>query len=401
MTEPFCIDSRLLGTEKNLLIDGGFSWIPTIPKDVWHLSGSCKLRSDRCLDTLGRLNHRPLDVSPPKKYANMMSTVMSGSCVSPPWSQVMTARDHRTFVEGLINSAKEALATFSKDYYTNVWVPQSRVLRSLQPAKVSDERFREVLAASGMNSRVIEGFRPGPSGYADPIEYDRFGTRTGRLTVESGPGILTVKKDFRDMIIPSNPDGKIVYFDFAALEARVLLYEAGGRCDDVDMYSYINRELFGGTAERKAIKGAVISELYGSSKAALGAALGISGKDLDDFVGKVKGFFRTSDLKKRVKEEFLKTGCITNRHGRKIVIEEPLDHIFVNSYAQSTGVDVSLLGFSEIVDQFAGRPGIRPLFVLHDALILDVDYEDLEFVSNIKSVKVPGYVQKFPITGTL
>ncbi len=253
------------------------------------------------------------------------------------------------------------------------------------------------MAEMSVNSRVVEGFRPGQGGYAAPVVYDRFGTRTGRLTVASGPNVLTLKKDYRDMIVSSYTGGKIAYIDFAALEARVLLYEAGGRCDDIDIYTYINNELFNGAASRRAIKGAVISELYGSSKSALGAALGIHGKELDDFVGKVKGLFKTSDLCKRVKDQFLKTAHITNKYGRRVHIEDPLDHIFVNSYAQSTGVDVSLLGFSEIAKMLAGKPGIRPLFVLHDALIMDVSPENLDLVAGLKEVLVPGYTQSFPL----
>ena len=397
MTISLCIDSVLLGTEKNLVIDDGYHWTSNIPMNSWHLSGKIKLYSDRCLDTLLRLNGIDLDINPPKKYVAAMMHFMSGSNVPIPWSQVMPDKAYRAFVKNLINQVTELSASFIENYYVNTWVPQSIVLRSLQRSKVTKTRFNEVLTESGMNSRVIESFRPDDSGYASPVAYDRFGTRTGRLTIQSGPSILTLKKEYRDMLCSSFEGGKIAYIDFAALEARVLLYEAGGECNDVDMYSYISRELFGGNASRKAIKGAVISELYGSSKAALGVVLGIKGKELDDFVSKVKDFFKTSDLRKRLKDQFLKHGYITNRYGRRVPIEEPLDHIFINSYAQSTGVDVSLLGFSKVVDSLSGCSGIRPLFVLHDALILDVSPECLAQLEKIKDVEVPGYQQKFPL----
>jgi len=384
-----------MGTERNLLVDGGYRWVDHVPESTWHLSGELKLHSDRCLDTLLRLNSRVVDVSPPARFVNAMSQLMSGSHVAIPWAHVMPEREHRAHVRKLINEASEALETISKDYYVNTWVPQSTVLRSLQPARVSQARYREVLALAGNNAKSIENFCPNDNGFAATVAYDRFGTRTGRLTVDHGPGILTLKRDYRDMLVPSDPKGCIAYIDFAALEARIMLYEAGGRCDEHDMYAFISRELFGGTASRDSIKLAVISELYGVGKHTLGDQLGIAGKELDGFIGKVKRFFRGKELLKRVKGEFIKTGMITNRHGRKIVIDEPLDHILINSYAQSTGVDVSLLGFSDIVRQLQHLPGIRPLFVLHDALILDVPAVDLEAVKAIKQVKVPGYVQNF------
>lgn len=395
--EQICIDSSILGTEKHLILDEGYLWSSAVPAGFWHLSGAPKTNSDRCLDTLLKLNGTEVDLTPPQRFVSAMSSIVSGSIQALPWSHIMPADAHRTFVKRLVKLMKETFPTLNRGFYESVWVPQSHVLRSLVAPRVDRQRFEQVLEESGMNHRVVDGFRPGADGFAAPVVYDRFGTRTGRLTVQSGPNILTVKKQYRDMIVPSRPGGKIISLDFSALEARVLLYEAGGNCPDVDLYTYISSEVFGGSVDRKAAKGAVISELYGSSKAALGKALGISGQELDSFVLKVKSYFKTNELKKRVKDEFLKTGHITNRYGRRVVIEDPLDHIFVNSYAQSTGADVAFLGFSNVVRELESRPGIRPIFVLHDALILDVAPEDISHVLSIKEVKVPGYVQVFPV----
>lgn len=397
MTGVLCVASKLLGTEKNLLVDDGYRWVETVPPAAWHLSGGIKPDSDLCLDTIFRLSGTTLDTSPPVKYVKAMSSLVSGTLDVVPWSHVMSTREHRAFVKKIINGAMDAIQKYSKDYYLNTWVPESLVLRSLHPAKISRKRYEECVREAGTNSRALEGFAPGWDGYATPVNYDRFGTRTGRLTVSSGPGILTLKKEYRNVVVPSTEGGKIVYVDFAALEARIVLYEAGGRCDAPDLYDNISNEVFGGKVPRKSVKIAVISELYGSGKAALGESLGISGTELDEFVGKVRRYFRTDELKTRVKEQFVKEGYITNRHGRRINIDEPIDRIFVNSYVQSTGVDVALLGFSEIVRSLSKHSRIRPLFVLHDALVLDVPGDCVEEVKKITHVKVPGYVQKFPL----
>lgn len=393
--EQICIDSGILGTEKHLLLDDGYRWSSVVPNDFWHLSGLHKTPSDKCLDTLLKLNGVKLDVHPPQKFVSAMTSVMSGSVQQPPWGYVMPGDAHKAFMKRLVNETKETFTSLNREFYETVWVPQATVLKSLRPMKINGKRFLQVLEESGMNHRVIDSFRPDPQGFSSSIVYDRFGTRTGRLTAKSGPNVLTLKKDFRDMIVSSFSGGSIVSVDFSALEARILLYEGGGVCPEADLYSYISSQVFGGSVSRKMIKGAVISELYGSSKAALGNALGISGKELDDFVSRVKNFFRTIDLKKKVKGEFIQKGHITNHYGRRIAIEDPLDHIFVNSWAQSTGVDVSLLGFSKIVESLAGDPGVRPLFVLHDALILDVHPDSMQSVQSIKSINVPGFSQEF------
>lgn len=394
---PFCIDAGLLGTEKHLLCsDGGFSWHAAVPAETWHLSGGVKPDSDWCLDTALRLGPAQVDAAPPAKFANAMATVCSGSIDSSPvpWQRVMPARAHRAFVQGIVDAVAVAMAKAPLDYYRGTWVPGNRVIRSLRPAKVNAARFQGLVEAQVGNIASVKSFAHDYTGHAMPVTYDRFGTLTGRLTVTQGPQILTLKREYRDLLVPDT-DGCIVSIDFAALEARVLLYEAGRYCDEQDLYGMIARDL---GQERKAVKGAVISELYGSSKYALGKALGIEGKELNSFVRKVKAYFNTPVLLKRIKQQFVETGRVINRYGRPVVIDEPLDHIFINYYAQSSGVDVTLLGFSQVVERLAREaPGVRPLYLLHDALILDVPASHLDLVMAIDKVTVPGYVQSFPL----
>ena len=59
-------------------------------------------------------------------------------------------------------------------------------------------------------------------------------------------------------------------------------------------------------------------------------------------------------------------------------------------------MDVSMIGFNNIIKQL-GTDGVRPLYVLHDALILDVRSDRLKDVENISSVKVHGYEAAFPL----
>lgn len=340
-----------------------------------------------------RLGGVVLDLSPPKQFVTAMELVASGSS-KIPWQWAMPSRTHRAFVQGIVKQVAEAFEKLPIDYYRAAWVPGNAVIRSLQRAKVDVERFQALVDAGVGNVKVVETFRPDFMGYAMPVTYDRFGTLTGRLTVTQGPSILTLKREYRDLLVPET-NGCIVSVDFAALEARVLLYEAGRRCDEQDLYGMIAREL---GYDRKAVKGAVISELYGSSKYALGKALGIEGKELNSFVKKVKAYFNTPELLKRIKKQFVETGKVINRYGRPVLIDEPLDHIFINYYAQSSGVDVTLLGFSKLVKKFElEAPGVRPLYLLHDALILDVPQAHMEMVMGTRSVTVPGYVQAFPV----
>lgn len=185
--------------------------------------------------------------------------------------------------------------------------------------------------------------------------------------------------------------------DFSALEARIVLAEAGVMPRGDDIYTQVSSDLFGGSIPRDVIKVAVLAELYGASKSMLSNRLGMSGKKLDTFVDSMRSYFRTDELKRRLKADFESTGFVHNRYGRPLTIDDASsDHLFVNTYAQSTGVDVSLLGFRSVLDRL-GTDGIRPLFVLHDALILDVREDRIADVSAVSSATVPTYDADFPL----
>jgi hypothetical protein len=308
----------------------------------------------------------------------------------------MPSQSYKGFVKNLIKYIADSIEELPKDYYKNTWCPGGQLLCSLKAARVDTSIYKEISANIEHDSGAFDTFRPGAGGYISSIVYDRFATRTGRLTVSSGPNILTLKKEYRRMLKSTFSDGKICSLDFGALEARIILAEAGKSSSSPDLYASIAKDLFGDSIDRTIVKAAVISELYGASKNALASRLGISGYKLEEFITSIRTYFGVAELRKRLKAEFIKIGKIRNRHGRFLDLDDPQDHLFVNTYAQSTGVDVALLGFKAVMDRL-GTDGVRPLFVLHDALILDVRNDRLPDVESVSSVAVPGYDTEFPL----
>lgn len=391
--ESFCVNASVLGTERHLLCtQEGFSWKHFVPDETWHLSGHIKYADDWCLDSLLKVSKVEIDVSPEKQFVKAMQLVSSGSQI--PWRFVMPSQRHKDFTKKIVEGVKEVMPKLRFEYFKGTWVHGNAVLRCLQRTCVDRARYDDLISQKVGNARAVESFEPDADGFADEIRYNRFGTLTGRLTVEKGPMILTVNRAYRDLLLPSR-SGHIVSIDFSALEVRILLYESGKSCDDEDLYESIARQI---GKDRKQVKGAVISELYGSSKRALGLALGMEGVELDRFVVEVKQYFNTSGVLAAKKSEFIKAGNITNKYGRLVEVDNPLDHIFVNYYSQSTGTDVTMLGFSKIAKLLQKiAPDVRPLFLLHDAFILDVPESSMEIVKRITSVRVRGYEQKFPL----
>jgi hypothetical protein len=366
-----------------------------VPDGAWHLSGQIKLDSEFCLDTLYRLAGIELPTMPAPQFIRSMEH-FSGSLGSTdvPWRFVLPENEHRDFTKKLVTAIGGTIGTLPFDYYTTVWVPGNAVIRALRPGYVDKHLWKELIDVGEGNMPALRSFEPNRLGRMPAVEYDRFRTLTGRLTVATGPQILTLKREHRKILRSRHGnDGQVISLDFAALEARILLYEHGGRCDEPDLYQMIAREL---GYERKAIKGAVISELYGSSKRALGVQLGIEGAALDEFVQRVKRYFSTHELLARIKAQFLKTGKIMNRHGRPIVVDEPLDNLFIAYYGQSSGVDITLLGFRQVIDQLTSvAPRSVPIFLLHDAILIDAHKDEVPAIRAINSLRIKGYVQRF------
>lgn len=388
----FVIDSRYLGTSRHVVGDvDGYAVSDSVPRDAWHLDG--RLKSGRCLDTLLRLEGKT-PARPPEKYTTIATQLVPVN-VDVPWRHFLPEDVFRIFFRNVVEETKETFSKLPFDYHETVWMAGNRLLSSLRPAKIDATAFEAALAVNP-GSPGLESFRPKRSGFSHPVAYDRLATRTGRLTVTDGPNILLLKKEYRKILRTSFDEGEVVSLDFRALEARVVLAETDRRPPTGDLYDQLAMSLFGGSVNRDVVKTAVIAELYGASRSSLGHRLGVSQGQLDEFISVIRRHFDVDALRRRLRESMDTMGRTRSRFGRPITVPAGQEGILVNSYAQSTGVDVSILGFDSVVTML-GTEGIRPLFVLHDALILDVRRDRLADVNAIDSVSIQGYEYPFPL----
>lgn len=391
---PFVIDAKILGTKKHLRCVGDISsWVDKVLVSDYHLSGNEK--HGKCLDTLLHLGCQSLDLLPSKNFVKAMSFVTQREDI--PWQKIMPSKTHEVFVKSVLDQITVAMVKLPFSYQMTTWEQGNGVLNSLCDIHVDIDEYNKIIASGDGNIGALNSFKPIDSlGTVKKPKYDRFGTRTGRMTIKKGAQILTLKKEHRKMLRSKFGDeGCIVSLDFAALEVRVMLYEAGNSFDDVDLYGSIARDHFGGTIERNVVKKAMIAEIYGQKKHTLGRALGISGKQLDDFIGRSRELFKIDVIKNKIKKEFINNCHITNKYGRCILINEPIDKIFINSYAQSTGVDVSLLGFKQIVDATKNDNDIEPIAMIHDAMLFDCKKSKVNRLREFDKVVVDGYKQPF------
>ena len=304
--------------------------------------------------------------------------------------------EFREFFKKVVQETTDVFSELPFDYYETAWAAGNRVLSVLRPVRIDPNGFQAALEKYENGMPGLESFRPKKSGFAHSVTYDRFATRTGRLTVTEGPNILLLKKDLRSFLSSSFDGGSVVSLDFRALEARIVLAEAGRHSDAEDMYDDIARNLFGARISRDIVKTAVLAELYGISRSSLKNRLGVSEDVLSSFIGGIKDHFMLESLRTRLKTQVDSRGFIRNRFGRPISVPAGQDNLLVNSYAQSSGVDVSMIGFDAVIKRL-GDDGIRPLFVLHDAIILDVRPDRLDDVKSCTHAPVESYENLFPL----
>jgi len=390
-----CVSNTLLGTEKSLCFNSespeSFYWTENVPRDFYVLKTYHDQNASDCLNTILKLYRQDMLFDIPSNINRMLSQL--GATRSSVWSKYVSQKAHRDFTKNLVDRLMVTLPKVSKHYYEGTWVKETPSLQALKSIRVDKSVLRDLVQARDGNVASLKTFLPDENGFVGRVEYDRMNTLTGRLTVMSGPHVLTLKKEHRARLLRSvYDDGVILSVDFSELEPRICLYEANGTCNSSDLYSWVAERAQVTSLDRSKIKEIIISEIYGSGKS---SEFLPEESRLYEFA---KSTFKTKKLVKRLKQQVADDSYVMNAFGRPIFVDDIKDHVLVNYFAQSSGVDVVLLGFAGLIKQYEQiSKKIRPLFFVHDAMYVDVPREFVDLVKSIDFVKTKRYVQAFPL----
>lgn len=387
----FYLRPEVIGTaDAGLFVSSeGYAWHRRRPTGVWCVRPVEILPGEvASVNDVVKLEGKILNLSPPDRFTKSVVGIPEGS--RPLWSMMLSRRDYRSFLDSLVHDIHEATTGIYTSYYETAWTAHTKLFNSIQRFAKPNE---DILNESG-NSDVA-GFKS-RFGFCEPIVYNRIGTRTGRLTISSGPPILTLKKDARKFLRSRWGDnGVLLSLDFSALEVRLLMSDDTSQVTQQDPYIDLSHSL-NGLLDRTQSKLALISTVYGSSEHGLTQSLGLPLSEVSKVHNVITSKFGVEKLVNRLRSEFLDKKCIRNKYGRRIALPDSSDGTLLNSYLQSTGVDVALWGFLEIVNRLNEEWAV-PVAVLHDALILDVTKEFAQKIGESLAVQVPGYIGKFPL----
>ena len=269
-----------------------------------------------------------------------------------------------------------------------------KIFECLDHAKInliSYRVFKELEKNETILSNLLS-FKP-INGFASKAQYNQIATISGRLTDQSGcPKILTLPARCRKIFESRwQRDGELLYIDFKNLEPRVIR-KINGKDAAEDIYTEISKSL-DFEVDRVIIKRGIISTLYGASSQIKGLSKDRSESVLDE----TKKYFDLNSILEKA-SIINDIGCRNNYFGRPIWnIEETKENKLINNYIQSTAVDIALSYFSELCMKI-NLELCKPIFIIHDALILDVHND---YINDIMDILKKGYNCKklghFPI----
>ena len=384
----FAITRNVLRCDRHLIrTDEGYSWIDDIPTGTMTYDTDFLPRD--CVRTSLHLVGKSLEERESmERYTKALGSIPADE--RPPLCSFLPKEEYKGFTTRIVKKLEEHMQVPS--YYEQHYSKHTQVFDALQRALVHLNKISQHSAESDANRPVLASFFPDVDNRCRPVKYDRVSGRTGRLKVASGPSILTLKKEYRDILRSRFDNGKIISVDYKSLEARAFLYLSGGTESEDDIYAAVATKLFNGEYPRHIVKACVISLLYGMGDTSLAIKLNLDKGKVRKLSRAVRKHFGYDELKTRLESQ-LKGDVISNHYGR--VISVPDERLLLNTYVQSSAVDIVLHGFLNIIKAVPEKQAV-PLFVLHDALIMDAS-QDFDVESVRVAETVPGFDGHFPV----
>ena len=250
---------------------------------------------------------------------------------------------------------KHVLQNFVRPKNYRFLLSLSKVIEDIKhyKLKVSPSRIR-------LDSDRARTFYKKINNTAPYINYDIFGSKTGRLTTKKNSfPILTLDKNYRPILSPNND--YFVELDFNSAEIRTFLALQGVKQPEEDIHAFIAENVFNGQFSREETKKKVFAWFYNPEA---------KNEELD------KLFNKQAVLKK-----YWDGTHVNTFYDRRI--EADKKHA-LNYLIQSTTSDLFLKRMIDIWEKLEGRRS-HVAFSVHDSLVIDYHFEDKDLLKEIVS----------------
>ena len=235
-----------------------------------------------------------------------------------------------------------------------------------QNLKVSPDECRHLLVSSA-DRNSVKKILAGPH----HIDYNLFGTVTGRLT--TGPGslpILTMKKTHRKLIKPQND--WFLSLDYNGAEARTVTALMGHEQPDGDIHEWNIRNIFKNPGmPREEAKTLFFAWIYNPNSQAIKDSI----------------YDRNAVLKEYYDGEKVHTPM-----RRTIAVD---DHRALNYLIQSTCADLTL-DRAVALDTFLENKKSFVSHIVHDEVVIDLDDSERDLVPQMREIFEETQLGRFP-----
>ena len=378
------ISRHFLGSRQHaLIVDGEITWVNDVPSDI--LSYPANDNDPLSLSSFLAIGKgSQLTILPPNIHKSLLTSgiplaTAGASFLVRPYE---LQKNIRNFVKN-VQAQLSFLEKYQETYVTNTMVL---------------DKCRAALYSSADLGLVKDGTKItlDKTGFAPRAIYNLSGGKTGRMTIQAGPSILTCSRDIKKCIRSRFQNGSIIEVDFSSLEPRTALAVIGSKlCEAPDIYEHVGK-LFFPVLPRDLAKQVTISFLYGAAKNTIKCFIG-DRLEVDAKLDEMKEMFGFDEIVGSALRQINERGFFTNHCGRPIYPQSSKLGLLFNNFCQSSAVDVALSGFSNLLKGMeADSLKSVPLYFIHDALILDVPPDEVDTVLQRSSTLCTYFGLKFP-----
>lgn len=360
-----CLDGSIFNKNDHLIVqdDRILNWSPVIPDGAWCIHGKSNQPQIKSVCELFNLELEHFLSAEQVRAFEILGIKQE----EVPAALVQPTREFKGRLQKVIDRSLEGLQLLAATGYEITFYAEQEILLGMLSAKYDYPAASDYLKKTNrtINKSVLKSFETRGE-FLRPVVYSNTQTTTGRMTVVSGPQILTAPKELRQFIRPSNPEMLLAQVDFISLEPRLGRFLAGGDPDH-DVYDSIGQTVFEGKLNREQVKKALLPAIYGAGHRTLSAMLP-TGMKAKHVIESLREYLNFDEIVLSKQEELRKAGQMKNYFGRLITPSSDRDTVIYNNWLQSSAVCVALLGFKKFLNQL---DFISPLFLIHDALIFE------------------------------
>ena len=192
------------------------------------------------------------------------------------------------------------------------------------------------------------------------VDYDIFGTVTGRMTTKRGSfPALNLKRELKKHVRPNND--VFLELDFNAAEIRTMLALQGHEQPQEDIHEWNIKEVFKKDLSRDEAKTKIFAWLYNQKSKA------------------IKSNYYDREI---LLEKYFKEGVVETPFGRSITapVRKALNYLL-----QSSSSDNTLERFVR-VSNFLRATKSHVAFVVHDSVVIDLHRQDRKLIPVLKSM---------------